>query len=77
MLTLHDYDNHSEQKHPIQLPNADINKISFGYDRGRISVSINGETIYENNGGASDFSLEIDRVVMPQPSGTVAQNPSW
>jgi hypothetical protein len=72
MLTLHDYDNHSEQRHPIQLPSSDINKISFGYDRGRISVSINGETIYENNGGASDFTVEIDRVEMPQPRETVS-----
>ena len=72
MLTLTDYDNHSEQKYPVNIPTGAVNSISFGYDRGRISLSINNEPVFEHNGGASDVSLEINRQTMPQPIATVA-----
>lgn len=61
-ITVADYVDNSETSRELVLPEK-IDKISFSYDGGRVSVCINGVSVYEDNGISSDFEIELQRNV--------------
>lgn len=62
MLTITDYDDSyaTVKKPSIKLP-KDVENISIGYDRGRLSIQVNGKTLYENACIGSDINIELNR----------------
>lgn len=62
MINVSDYAGHSEPEfnEEYTLPEK-IDRISFSYDGGRVSVYINGVEVFENNCMSSDFEIELVR----------------
>lgn len=60
MISVTDYTDDKSLENSFNLPNK-IDTISVSYDNGRVSVSINGETVFEDNSVGSDFNITMNR----------------
>lgn len=50
----------SEYHESINNEIKNIKRIVFGYDGGRLAISINGKSFYSNQFAGHDFIVEID-----------------
>jgi len=61
MLNFESYENRGEEETKENICVSKIkNNISFSYDGGRLSISIDGEEVYKNMGAGIDFSVTIN-----------------